>query len=238
MPSITSSSPIVSIRMTALTPTAIPDHAQHPPAAPLLLHMVLSHPPPSTVIEICTFNFEHFHQSISFPCSPARFPPPTRFFLFTSHCFHSIHSLQRTHSDPANPLHSLHQQRCNNDATLNSISLSVASTDLSHAYSSHSLRHLLLKPLHSSIHASIPFTRIESNQEWLALKDTTTMRTQIISKSSNSLYSISYSTVEYSKTQSSHPPFAITFFFAVMHCNACLQRYAIPQFILFSSPRF
>ena len=116
-PSITPSSPIVSIRMTALTPTAIPDHAQHPPAAPLLLHMVLSHPPPSTVIEICTFNFEHFHESISFPCSPARFPPPTRFFLFTSHCFHSIHSLQRIHSNPANPLHSLHQQRCNNDAT-------------------------------------------------------------------------------------------------------------------------
>ena len=103
--------------MTALTPTAIPDRAQHLTAAPLLLHMVLTHPSPSTAIEICTFNFEHFHESISFPCSPARFPPPTRFFLFTSHCFHSIHSLQRTHPNPANPLHSLHQQRCNNDAT-------------------------------------------------------------------------------------------------------------------------
>ena len=103
--------------MTMLSPIAIPDRAPHRPAAPLLLHMVLTHPPPSTVIEICTFNFEHFHQTISFPCSPARFPPPTQFFLFTFHCFHSIHSLQRTHPNPANPLHSLHQQRCNNDAT-------------------------------------------------------------------------------------------------------------------------
>ena len=117
-PSITPSSPIVSTRMALLSPIAIPDRAPHRPAAPLLLHMVLSHPPPSTVIEICTFNFEHFHESISFPCSPARFPPPTRFFLFTFHCFHSIHSLQRTHPNPANPLHSLHQQRCNSDATL------------------------------------------------------------------------------------------------------------------------
>ena len=92
------------------------DCAQHRPATPLLLHMALSHPPLSTVIEICTFIFEHFHESISFPCSPARFLPPTRFFLFTFHCFHSIHSLQRMHSDTANPLHSLHQQRCNTDA--------------------------------------------------------------------------------------------------------------------------
>ena len=84
------------------------DRAQHRPTAALLLRMALSHLPPSTVIEICTFIFEHFHESISFPCSPARFPSPTRFFLFTFHCFHSIHSLQRTHSDPANPLHSLH----------------------------------------------------------------------------------------------------------------------------------
>ena len=84
------------------------DRAQHRPTAALLLRMALSHPPPSTPVEICTFNFEHFHESISFPCSPARFLPPTRFFLFTFHCFHSIHSLQRTHSDTANPLHSLH----------------------------------------------------------------------------------------------------------------------------------
>ena len=84
------------------------DRAQHRPAAALLLHMSLSHLPLSTPVEICTFIFEHFHESISFPCSPARFPSPTRFFLFTFHCFHSIHSLQRTHSDPANPLHSLH----------------------------------------------------------------------------------------------------------------------------------
>ena len=73
--------------MTALSPIAIPDRAPHPPAAPLLLHMVLTHPSPSTAIEICTFNFEHFRESISFPSSPARFPPPTQFFLFTSHCF-------------------------------------------------------------------------------------------------------------------------------------------------------
>ena len=84
------------------------DRAQHRPTAALLLRMALSHPPPSTPVEICTFNFEHFHESISFPCSPARFLPPTRFFLFTFHCFHSIHSLQRMHSDTANPLHSLH----------------------------------------------------------------------------------------------------------------------------------
>ena len=223
--------------MTMLSPIAIPDRAQHRLSAPLLLHMVLSHPPPSTAIEICTFNFEHFHESISFPCSPARFPPPTQFFLFTFHCFHSIHSLQRTHPNPANPLHSLHQQRCNNDATLNSISLSAASTDISHAYSSRSLRHLL-ETLHSSIHVSIPFTRIESNQEWLALKDTTTMRTQTRSYNSDSLRRNPYSTVSCFKTRSDHPPFAITCFFAAMHCNALLQRYAIPQFILFSSPRF
>ena len=62
--SITPSSPIVSIRMTMLSPIAIPDRAQHRPAAPLLLHIVLSHPSLSTVIEICTLNFEHFHQTI------------------------------------------------------------------------------------------------------------------------------------------------------------------------------
>lgn len=84
------------------------DRAQHRPTAALMLRMALSHLPLSTVIETCTFIFEHFHESISFPCSPARFLPPTRFFLFMFHCFHSIHSLQRTHSDPANPLHSLH----------------------------------------------------------------------------------------------------------------------------------
>ena len=61
--------------------------AQHRPATPLMLHMSLSHLPLSTVIETCTFIFEHFHESISFPCSPARFPPPTRFFLFMFHCF-------------------------------------------------------------------------------------------------------------------------------------------------------
>ena len=63
------------------------DCAQHRPAAALMLHMALSHPPPSTPVEIRTFIFEHFHQSISFPCSPARFLPPTRFFLFMFHCF-------------------------------------------------------------------------------------------------------------------------------------------------------
>ena len=63
------------------------NRAQHRPATPLMLHMALSHPPLSTVIEICTFIFEHFHESISFPCSPARFLPPTRFFLFMFHCF-------------------------------------------------------------------------------------------------------------------------------------------------------
>ena len=235
--------------MTALTPIAIPDRAPHRPAAPLLLHIVLSHPSPSTAIEICTFNFEHFHQSISFPCSPARFPPPTRFFLFTFHCFHSIHSLQRTHPNPANPLHSLHQQRCNSDATAmqqrcnlngtsNSISLSAASTDLPHAYNSHSLRHLLLKTFHSSIHVSTPFTRIECNQESLVLTPSTMMRTETHSYNVDLLRRNTYSTVPCSKTRSDHPPFVITFFFAAMHCNSFLQRYAIPQFLLFSSSRF
>ena len=223
--------------MTALTPIAIPDRAPHRPAAPLLLHMVLSHPPPSTPVEICTFNFEHFHQSISFPCSPARFPPPTQFFLFTFHCFHSIHSLQRTHPNPANPLHSLHQQRCNLNGTSNSISLSAASTDISHAYSSRSLRHLL-ETLHSSIHVSIPFTRIECNQEWPVLTPSTTMRTQMRSYNVDLLRRNTYSTVPCSKTRSDRPPFAITFFFAAMHFNSFLQRYAISQFILFSSSRF
>ena len=88
-PSITPSSQILSTHMTALTPTAIPDRAQHLTAAPLLLHMVLTHPSPSTVIEICTFNFEHFHQTISFHSSPARFPNPTRIRFFLRFC-HSI----------------------------------------------------------------------------------------------------------------------------------------------------
>ena len=65
------------------------DRAQHRPAAALMLHMSLSHPPLSTVIEICTFIFEHFHESISFPCSPARFLPPTRIRFFLRFC-HSI----------------------------------------------------------------------------------------------------------------------------------------------------
>ena len=54
----------------------------------------------------------------------------------------------------------------------------------------------------------------------------------------DSLRRNTYSTVSCFKTRSDHPPFVITFFFAAMHCNALLQRYAIPQFILFSSPRF
>ena len=130
------------------------------------------------------------------------------------------------------------QQRWNLNGTSNSISLSAASTDLPHAYSSHSLRHLLLKPLHSSIHGSIPFTRIECNREWLALTPSTMMRTQMRSYNVDLLRRNPCFTVPCFKTRSDHPPFAITFFFAAMHCNSFLQRYAIPQFIFFSSSRF
>ena len=52
------------------------NRAQHRPAAALMLHMSLSHPPLSIRIVTSVFVFEPFHESISFPSSPARFPHP------------------------------------------------------------------------------------------------------------------------------------------------------------------
>ena len=96
-----------------------------------------------------------------------------------------------------------------------------------------SLKHFTL-PYMAQFH-SHALNAIENRLFW---RPPTMMLTEMRSYNSDLLRRNPYSTVSCFKTRSDRPPFAITLFFPAMHCNSFLQRYAISQFIFFSSSRF